>query len=187
MSSIDFSPAAAPRADAGATDRIGPARPGAAAPHPLRGADCGVASRSLGLDAEGAFALIGEALSLGRELWLEASGESMYPVVPSGSRVLVVPRRRAARPGDIVLVRRGERLILHRVRSASGESLVTKGDACEAPDPPIVRMRAIGLAIACDDGRGVRPLAAAARWFGLLPLARWARVEAHRRLRRWRR
>jgi hypothetical protein len=184
MSSIDLPAAATTRADSLAARRDGTDRPPR---HPSRGADCGVVSRALNLDADGAFALIGEALSLGRELWLEASGESMYPVVPSGSRVLLAPRRRFARPGDIVLVRRGERLILHRVKSAAGDSLVTRGDACPAPDPPIAGARAIGLAIACDDGRGVRPISAGARWFGVLALARWARVEAHRRLRRWRR
>ena len=146
-----------------------------------------VGSRRLNVDAEGAFDVIDEALSLGRELWLEASGESMYPVLPSGSRVLIVTRRRPARRGDVVLVRRGQRLILHRVRSVDENALVTQGDACPEPDPSVASSRAIGLAVACDDGRGIRPIALAGRWYGFTAAVRWVRVEAHRVLRGWRR
>jgi hypothetical protein len=146
-----------------------------------------VTSRRLNLEAEGAFALIAEALTVGRELWLDAAGESMYPVVPSGSRVLLVPRRRAPRTGDIVLVRGGDRLILHRVRAVTSDRLVTGGDASPTSDVGIPHHAALGLAVACDDGRGIRPLAPFGRWFGVLAVARWARAELHRLARSWRR
>ncbi len=142
--------------------------------------------RPLNVDGLGAFAVVAEALSAGRELWLEASGESMYPTLPSGSRVLLVPRTRAPRAGDIVLVRRGDFLVLHRVRNADGHWVVTRGDACPTADPAVSAKDAIGLAVACEDDRGVRPLALTARWFGVNGVLRWARTAIHGALRGWR-
>jgi hypothetical protein len=159
-----------------------PVRSGAVVPSD----DCSIATRSLNLGAEGAFALIRETLALGRELWLEASGESMYPVVRSGSRVLLTPRRRPLRRGDIVLVRRGDRLILHRVRHLRNDRVVTQGDACPEADPAVPNSNAIGLAMACDDGRGIRPLALGAPWYGVSAAGRALWVVAHRFIRGWR-
>jgi hypothetical protein len=148
--------------------------------------DCVIASATLALGPEGAFALIRETLELGRELWLEAAGASMYPSVRSGSRVLLAPRRRRPRRGDIVLVRRGERLILHRVVRVRGGQVITQGDACRAADPAIPLSNAVGRAVATDDGTGPRPLALAAPWYGFRAAARAVRVALHRRLRKLR-
>ena len=68
MSAIDLSPARAPREN----HRGGTGETGSSAPSALRRADCGVVSRPLGLDAEGAFALIGEALYAGLDATVRA-------------------------------------------------------------------------------------------------------------------
>ena len=132
--------------------------------------------------AEGAFALIRETLALGRPLWLDASGQSMYPVLRDGNRVLLAPRERPPRVGDIVLARFGQRLVLHRVSRISGANVILRGDASEQADPVVAGAQTVGVAVACDDGRGVRGLTPTLR-YGLRALARQLIIEAHRQAR----
>ena len=133
-------------------------------------------------EAEGAFALIRETLALGRPLWLDATGDSMYPAVRDGNRVLLAPRRRPPRTGDIVLARFGQRLVLHRVTRLSGDQIVLQGDASEQPDPAVPATSTVGIAVACADTRGVRALTPTLR-FGVAPFARHCAAAAHRFLR----
>ena len=141
-----------------------------------------IARRRPAFTAEGAFALIRETLALGRSLWLDASGDSMYPVLRGGTRVLLAPRERAPRVGDIVLARFGQRLVLHRVARIVGSNVILRGDASEQPDPAVAGAETIGVAVACADGRGVRGLTPTLR-YGLFAFARQLTIEAHRRAR----
>ena len=71
--------------------------------------------------------------------WVAVAGRSMEPTYAPGDRLLVEPvsRSRAIRPGEVVIARRGERLVAHRLVSFSGPLAITRGDACPHADPPI--------------------------------------------------
>jgi hypothetical protein len=96
-------------------------------------------------------------------MWINAAGASMYPTIAGGSRVLLsfsaVPRL-----GDVVLFEREGRAILHRIVWRRGRTIVTRGDSCSSPEPPmaIADIRAVALAV--DDGRAVQPLVWARRF-----------------------
>jgi len=71
--------------------------------------------------------------------------DSMQPAINSGDLVLVgSPNHLFAdkiEPGSIVTYRHNEALVTHRVVSVTGDTLVTKGDAMEDPDPwPVSRL-----------------------------------------------
>jgi signal peptidase I len=64
----------------------------------------------------------------------------MEPTFAAGDRLLVAPiaqRPGALRPGEVVVARRGERLVAHRLVGFSGALAITQGDACPRTDPPI--------------------------------------------------
>ena len=65
--------------------------------------------------------------------------DSMQPAIHSGDLVFVGSLNHLfvddIKPGAIVTYRHNEALVTHRVISASGDTLVTKGDAMEDPDP----------------------------------------------------
>jgi nickel-type superoxide dismutase maturation protease len=59
------------------------------------------------------------------------SGHSMEPALREGDWVLVLPRRRTPRPGDVVLVRdprERTRLLLKRVAEVAADGLIVMGD-----------------------------------------------------------
>lgn len=65
--------------------------------------------------------------------------ESMKPAINMGDMVitgpLAGPLSGEVSPGAIVTYQRGEELVTHRVLSVDGDTLLTKGDAVEDPDP----------------------------------------------------
>ena len=65
--------------------------------------------------------------------------ESMKPAINMGDMVITGPLNGPlsgeVKPGSIVTYHRGEELVTHRVLSVDGDTLVTKGDAMEDPDP----------------------------------------------------
>ncbi len=82
-----------------------------------------------------------------------------YAVVVSGSMepnihvndvlIFQAHRKEEYKPGDVVLYIRGEgtpdeMLISHRITSIDGDTLVTKGDANMAEDPPIAFTQVVG-------------------------------------------
>ena len=96
-------------------------------------------------------------------------GASMEPRLPDGTR-LHLRRPGLLLPGDVVAIRSGERLLVHRILGAAprkgGWRLLTQGDAAPRPDgwldpagiigvadlpcPPILRLKALagfGLAL----------------------------------------
>ena len=65
--------------------------------------------------------------------------ESMKPAINMGDMVITGPPggllSGEVKPGAIVTYQWGEELVTHRVLSVDGETLVTRGDAVEDPDP----------------------------------------------------
>jgi len=66
--------------------------------------------------------------------------ESMVPAINMGDLIITGPVNGTVRPGTVVTYARGAMLVTHRVISVNGDSLVTKGDAVEDPDPGPVTM-----------------------------------------------
>ncbi len=86
------------------------------------------------------------AASRGYYVLVVATG-SMEPAYRPGDVVLVAPG--APEPGDVAAyIQPGSgRIILHRLASIEGRSLVFKGDANPEPDPPVPREALLGLAV----------------------------------------
>ena len=68
--------------------------------------------------------------------------ESMKPAINLGDVVVAGPVGAGGgiNPGDIVTYELGKNLIMHRVLSIDGDTLITKGDASEDPDPRPVQL-----------------------------------------------
>jgi signal peptidase I len=82
--------------------------------------------------------------------WVALAGRSMEPTFAAGDRLLVAPIARwsgALRPGEVVVARRGERLVAHRLVGFSGPLVITQGDACPRTDPPIPIEGVIGRVV----------------------------------------
>ncbi len=79
------------------------------------------------------------------EVRLKVTGASMLPYVWPGD-VVTIERRDAAdlRPGQIVLYRREERLVAHRVKFILGDRLITQGDSVPHCDSPVSASEVIG-------------------------------------------
>ena len=81
----------------------------------------------------------------GRAVELPAVGTSMRPLIPPGGVVRVEPAHAAdVRPGDVVLVDDGERLVCHRLVYIAGGRLVTRGDDMLTCDPPLPTAALLG-------------------------------------------
>ena len=65
----------------------------------------------------------------------------MEPAINTGDAVIVGPVVTGSiKPGDIITYKLGNNLITHRVLSINGNTLITKGDANEDPDPSAVQL-----------------------------------------------
>jgi len=86
-----------------------------------------------------------EMLREGRAVDLPATGSSMRPLIPPGGLVRVTPATAASvRPGDVVLVDTGGRLVCHRLVYTDGDRVVTRGDDVHDNDPPLPAAAVIG-------------------------------------------
>jgi hypothetical protein len=75
--------------------------------------------------------LLGEVaavLNEGREAVIIPTGNSMLPFIRGGVDRVVLRRQEGVAVGDIVLVKIGERYILHRVIAREGDALTLMGD-----------------------------------------------------------
>ena len=74
----------------------------------------------------------------GRELRVRLTGRSMEPALASGAEVVLVCGEGGA-VGDVVAVREGAGVLVHRVvaAGADGAWLLTRGDARWLPDAPV--------------------------------------------------
>ena len=80
-------------------------------------------------------------------MYIVRSG-SMQPVINVGDAVVIGPTDgqfgNGLQEGSIVTYRHGPELITHRVLSIEGDTLITKGDAVEDPDPWPVTRQSVG-------------------------------------------
>ena len=78
-----------------------------------------------------------QCLEEGRILHLNPTGFSMHPFVVSGETVAVQKASlRELAPGDIVVIRNGDKFLLHRLLRVNDGFITTKGDFEIAPDEP---------------------------------------------------
>lgn len=102
----------------------------------------------------------------------EVTGDSMYPTLRRGDRIIIEPLDRSPRPGEIVVFLRRQ-LVSHRF--LGGERC--RGDNFLDPDPPVPPDRIVGVArYRLRDGRQTalsRRMPLAARAHRLYLRARW--------------
>ncbi len=93
------------------------------------------------------------------EARLRVSGASMLPAVWPGDLVTVKHRNPGELlPGQIVVYRRDELLIVHRITKNSGDHLITRGDARPFNDPPVKAIEILGHVISIRrNGRHINP------------------------------
>lgn len=75
------------------------------------------------------FGMVGELISEGREVVITPKGNSMLPFIRNGrDSVLLKNLDRPAEVGDILLVKIGDRYIMHRVFAVDGRRITLMGD-----------------------------------------------------------
>ncbi len=100
-----------------------------------------------------------EHRAVGTTTWVTASGTSMEPLIPAGSRLLVEFGRRPPAVGSVIVFRRGDRVLAHRLvarRSRSaGDVLVARGDNEAFFDPDLSGSDVLGIVrtVIRPDGR----------------------------------
>lgn len=92
--------------------------------------------------------LVAEMADRFGEVRLKVTGASMIPAVWPGD-ILTVRRCDISEmhPGQIVLYRREEKLVAHRITCVRGDLLTTQGDSLPHEDPPIRESNIVGLAV----------------------------------------
>ena len=117
-----------------------------------------------------------------------ATGSSMLPAIAPGD--LLSFRTAGPQdlvPGQVVLVKNDDRLVVHRLLSSDQGLLITRGDSLRAADAPICATRLLGVLDAQQ--RGPRQLPVQRSHRRLLPrTTRWLLRNmplAHRIARRW--
>ena len=84
----------------------------------------------------------------------QTPGQSMYPTIRDGEKVLVEPvLTDALKRGDVLLYRRGERLIAHRllrIERTAEISLILRGDALGQADAPIHPNQVLGRVVSVE-------------------------------------
>ncbi|MBC7789571.1 MAG: nucleotidyltransferase family protein, partial [Anaerolineae bacterium] len=120
--------------------------------------------------------VVGEVVKEGGEMWIVTTGSSMQPTLAPGDRVLLSAAK-GIRKNHIVLAAVNGQPILHRVVSAYGGTVTTRGDACETADTSILLTCVVARAVAMRNDRGVSSLDAGLR-FGARALVGYARSRA---------
>lgn len=95
----------------------------------------------------------------GRHIPVEITlgGVSMQPLIRKDRDVVtILPLQEEPKVGDIVLFRREDgAYVVHRVYRAEGEQIVTLGDNCENPDPPLKREQVLGKVVKIRRGKRI--------------------------------
>jgi hypothetical protein len=86
--------------------------------------------------------------------WIFLEGASMEPAYADGDWLLVRPLAGASplSPGEVVVARRGDRLVTHRLVELREGMAITKGDACSSVDPPVPIGALLGRVVAARRG-----------------------------------
>jgi hypothetical protein len=115
-----------------------------------------------GNPAEPVFAgTVADLLQRGVRVRFRASGSSMAPAILDGDAITVEPAPGARlRRGDVLLVRRGEGVVAHRLvgrrrRPAAGLEYLLRGDAADGNDSPVPAADVLGR-VAEVERAGVR-------------------------------
>jgi hypothetical protein len=91
--------------------------------------------------------IILELLRSGETVRFHARGNSMWPTIPSHSRIEVRPSEAAElRVGQIAAFERQGRVVVHRVRAVSAERIEFAGDALKHGDGSVTRDAVLGRA-----------------------------------------
>jgi hypothetical protein len=99
----------------------------------------------MSLEAEAYVELACEQLTRARVLHTRAAGYSMWPSLRVGQRVRILPcPSEPAVLGDVVLVARGPKLVLHRVVGVRPNAVLLQGDALPRPDGWVPRTALLG-------------------------------------------
>jgi len=103
---------------------------------------------------------------------LRVTSWSMFPTLLKGDVIEVAPPD-GVRPGDIVVFRRADMLVCHRLTGLGPGEVRTQGDHARAPDPPVPRHELLAKVTAVIRGRRRLSTAPPAR----APLASLARMQ----------
>lgn len=110
------------------------------------------------------------------------NGDSMWPSLRAGDVACVEPLAGEPRPGEVVLARLPEALVVHRVLACDAGGCALRGDNSDGADPRVPVSQVLGLVRRVR--RGGRVLEAG-RWdVGPKRVGRW-RVVVKRRLASW--
>jgi hypothetical protein len=91
--------------------------------------------------------IILELLRSGETVRFQVRGHSMWPTIPSHSRIEVRPSEAAAiQVGQIAAFERQGRVIVHRVRAVTAECIELAGDALKKGDGSVAREHVLGRA-----------------------------------------
>jgi signal peptidase I len=92
----------------------------------------------------------------GKQYSIPITGCSMLPLIQEGDRVLVAHSCASVRRGDVIVFRRGGRLVAHRVlriyRRQSEPVFITKGDNVRRLDPPVNGSEVVGRVLTVERG-----------------------------------
>jgi signal peptidase I len=103
--------------------------------------------------------LAGEVLRSSGRLRLQVTGWSMLPTIRPGD-VLLIERAHAEEvsEGDIVLLSRDRRLIVHRIVRQEGGAMLTQGDGNPTADSPVDATDVLGkVSFILRNGRCIEP------------------------------
>lgn len=102
--------------------------------------------------------LIAEVTGSFGEVCLKVTGSSMMPVIWPDDVITVQREMDDLQPGQIVLYRRGETLVAHRIVCVHEGFLITRGDSLANDDPPIGEPDVVGRVTGIvRDGRCLHP------------------------------
>jgi hypothetical protein len=120
----------------------------------------------------------------GEQHQIPISGNSMWPAIHHGDRVLVAHGCAGVRRGDVLVFRRDGQLIAHRVMRITGgdadPTFVTKGDNAPQFDPPLSADEIVGRVLAVErDGQHMSldtPAWRALGWLAAVGTLAWTRL-----------
>ena len=132
--------------------------------------------KTVGISIEEWCRLSGQGLQIPVEIKL--AGSSMQPLIRMNlDLVTILPLSGNLSAGDIVLFRRADgAFVVHRVYQLKGDTVITLGDNCENPDPPMQREQILGKVVKIQRGnRTIIPGSKRERrygriWMRLLPV-----------------
>ena len=100
-------------------------------------------------------------------------GSSMRSTFTQGHVLYIRPESKKPQPGDVIVYRRGEEFVVHRVNAVSQEGIQTRGDNNPRYDEiPVDEKQIIGIVERVDDGKNTH-LVIGGRWGLFLARLRW--------------